>query len=77
MEKIAEEDHVVHKNIYRELRDLRNHRERWSTPLKTWRSAMRHFTGKERFSIEISMLKLDADRQISLDDEGDVDMEEP
>ncbi len=77
MENVAGEDHVVHKKIYRELRDLRNHRERWSTPLKTWRSAMRHITGKERFSIERSTLKLDADPQIGLDDEGDVDMEKP
>jgi len=35
MEKIAGEDHVVHNDIYRELRDLQNHRELWSTPLKT------------------------------------------
>ncbi len=77
MEKIAEEDRVVHKNIYRELRDLQNHRDRWSTSLKTWRSIMRHFTGRERFSIERSTLKLDADPLISLDSEGEVDMEKP
>jgi len=38
---------------------------------------MRYFTGRERFSIERSTLKLDADPLISLDDEGEVDMEKP
>ena len=65
---------------YRELSELSNEFrnsvqvvERLLDPVTTWRDNMGRFVGKERLSIGSLRLKRNCDREVTLDDEGEID----
>ena len=47
--------------------------ERLLDPVRTWRENMGRFVGKERLSIGSLRLKRNCDREVTLDDEGEID----
>ena len=65
---------------YRELSELSDEIktsdqliERLREPVPTWRNNMGRFVGEERLSIGSLRLKRDCDREVTLDDEGEID----
>ena len=65
---------------YRELSELSNEIkasdqlvERLLEPVSTWRDNTGRFFGKERFSVGSLRLKRNCDREVTLDDEGEID----
>ena len=65
---------------YRELSELSNEFrnsvqvvERLLDPVTTWRDNMGRFVGKERLSTGSLRLKRNCDREVTLDDEGEID----
>ena len=47
--------------------------ERLLDPVSTWRDSMGRFVGRKRLSIGILRLKRNCDREVTLDDEGEMD----
>lgn len=70
---LATEDYRQLCGLSRENENLYHLVDRLRYPVRTWRNNMGRFVGCERLSIGSLRLKRNCDREVNLDDEGEVD----
>ena len=70
---LATGDYSELPELFNEFKNSVQVVERLLNPVPTWRDNMGRFVGKERLSIGSLRLKRDCDREVTLDDEGEID----